>query len=194
MRRKIELITTFFIVIAFFSCKKKESNVADIHFEVKQELLASDSIVTSYGISVKTPKGFQRIPQKNAEGNLTKFTDSLSPNTLKNHIICSNAAINSVILISKVIDKNYEDIVKNTIKYSRNKAMWSNITIGEFTNNNLRFNQFVLNNSKHVIFKLLVASKDEISEINYIFPREVYNVDLVKSLESSIGSIHRINY
>jgi hypothetical protein len=74
-------------------------------------------------------------------------------------------------------------------KLLQNKFSAATIKKGEFTKDNLKFVQFLIQKENLITFKLLFQnSQNELIQFDYIVPKENY-VSEVKSIESSIGSI-----
>ena len=94
------------------------------------------------------------------------------------------------ILINEIIDDNvfkkieesdYFEQIKNNFKSSK-------IDIGKYLYNDIRFTQVIVSSANLVTIKLIIDINNKFYQLDYLIPTPDYK-NLVKSIESSIGSI-----
>ena len=186
---KHKILYSFIVFLVFVSCKN-ETSKNTINFDVKKELLFPVSYNITNDLHFNVPINFSKINISSLD-NLKKVgLDSISNLPLLNHRFYFNEKYKSIIITS-VVDKTYSKdlILAKTLKYSKNTKIWEKESSTEYVNNELSFNQFLLQNKDYIVFKLLVEKNNKNSELNYIVPKESYTEDMAKKIESSIGSI-----
>ena len=186
---KHKILYCFIVCLVIVSCKN-ETTKNTINFDVNKELLFPVSQSITNDLHFNIPVNFTKINITSLENLKNVGLDSISNLPLLNHRFYFNEKDKSIIITS-VVDKLYnkEFILAETLKYSKNKKLWEKESSTEYVNNELSFNQFLLQNKDYIVFKLLVEKDKRTSELNYIISKRNYTEDIAKKIESSIGSI-----
>lgn len=186
---KHKILYCFIVCLVIVSCKN-ETTKNTINFDVNKELLFPVSQSITNNLHFNVPVNFTKINITSLENLKNVGLDSISNLPLLNHRFYFNEKDKSIIITS-VVDKSYNKdlILAETLKYSKNKKLWEKESSTEYVNNELSFNQFLLQNKDYIVFKLLVEKDKRTSELNYIISKRNYTEDIAKNIESSIGSI-----
>ncbi len=158
-------------------------------FTVNDSLLSKRYVDTKLNLVFSPPKGFNEVEKSISN---TKLLDSLSGLKLEHKKVFFNKDDTALIVVSKV---NETLAVKQLVKKNRSyiDKKWNKPIFSEFYSNAIRFNQFILLDDKYVVFKLMIKPNKELVEINYIIPKNNYDEAFAKRIESSLGTINRVN-
>lgn len=171
------------------SCKK-ETSKNSLKFNVQKDLLSTRSYNLTQNLHFNIPLDFEKVSINSLDDLKKVGLDSISNLPLLNHRFYFNKKEKSIIITS-LVDKvlSNELILSKTLEYSKNKQLWEKESSTEYVNNGLNFNQFLLQNKRFIVFKLIVEKNKKNSEINFIIPKGNYTEEMARKIESSIGSI-----
>ncbi|MFC2088205.1 hypothetical protein ACFLSX_01260 [Calditrichota bacterium] len=96
-------------------------------------------------------------------------------------------------IIHTISDSNSKDSTSNYLRFLKDKFATATIQKGTYKLNDFEINQYLLITEQKVIFKLTFASPgNKIIQLDYAIARSIYP-DFIRHIESSIGSISKLN-
>lgn len=194
IKKTISFLLLYAVII---SCSKPQNNYDKVGFRVDENLLDTTIFINKHAkITYRLPKDFTEIHITSDASFKSLPLDSLSNLKSVEKRLFFNQK-NKIIFIVSSIDnkKTTKEEVESLQSFLENRSLWKDIKFSKFMYNGIKFNQFILQEKKYVIFKLLLDCNIEkgLLEMNYILPLEFYDDKMAKTLESSIGSIKNIN-
>jgi hypothetical protein len=180
----LPLISIFLLI----SCQQKNKKTVIAEFNVNKSLLSENAFVSNTGFSVFPPKNWLKTDIYNEE--LQKKILYRLDNKLLS--IYKSDSTNCVLIISELVETNFDKIKDLTNKYGKSSgpdSTWLNIQPSIFIYKNYEVVQIVFQSAELVVFKLYVHHLSGLYELDYIIPRDEINSKM-QSVESSIGSIN----
>jgi hypothetical protein len=185
------------VFLCTFACGKETKITNTLQFKVDNSLLEIYDIKDSVlHLSYSIPVGYKEIKLRKKVDLKKIGFDSISSLPLINKSFYFDEKLKSILIYSLVDPKiNSSDALSSLSEFSKNTSLWKKTNYTHFINNQINFNQFILQSTDHVVFKMLVDQGADLVEINYIIPKLSYTENTARKLESSIGSIKKnINY
>lgn len=194
------IIAVIFLLscIISFSCKNNEDagKVNRLDFNIDSTQLAPVVKLTDYRLSFHPPVNLVHSDEffKKLSSGIEQNDQSLSGLITKPIDVFVDNDFN-VLVVS-----NIEAVAKDTVNGSLNQISGlvkkqfkpENAKFAEFLKDDIKINQFLIQDSVNVIFKLLLQNPDKkVLQFDYIIPQKNYRNE-IKAIESSIGSIKYI--
>ena len=183
------------IIFLFIGCNNSNEDIIyeEIDFFVDISLLSEKQIIDN-SFYFNYPNQLNEVSKeefnKINESIKNEQNSFLELSLIKAYSSDSNFGI----LINKIVDKNvfkkidesdYFEQIKNNFKSSK-------IDVGKYQHNNIRFNQVIISSDIMVAIKIIIDINESFYQLDYLIPTLVYK-DVLKSIESSIGSINKKN-
>ena len=195
--RRLLLLSLLFLVVACSSTDDQEAAPGQLGFEVVDSLLGPVYEVESARKSFHPPAGFISIPDSLFAALREEFTQQVSPEG-KIHFVqfFFDQQHSAGLIVSTVRGLNLlTDTAAFVTRYRQAIASEYGdglVTDGDYWVDSIYVKNFVITDSAQVRFHLLCLTLEgDALELQFVVPRPVY-AELVKSLESSIGSLKPI--
>jgi len=186
-----------FLLVVGCGDSEKQEPVDSLSFDVVDSLLEPAYAIVSANKSVRPPVDFKPVD----DSLLSVLKKSMENNfggtaSVELHHLFFDSARGAGMLISEIKDidlltdtAGFLSRYRNTLheRYGSEKVREGEYAVGEVTVKN-----FLVTDSMHVRFQLICFSEgDNAIELDYFSPHAIYP-DLVKAIESSIGSLKLI--
>ncbi len=182
------------LVVACYSSDDKGATARQLSFEVVDSLLEPVYEVESAGKSFRPPVGFVPLPDSFFAILQEKFTQIVSPEVKVDFVqFFFDKRHSAGLIVSTIHELN---LTGDTVTFVENYRLSlvdtygeDHITAGDYWVDSIYVKNFLVMDSVHVRFQLIcLSTEDDALELQYVVPRAFYS-DLVKSLESSIGTL-----
>lgn len=196
---KIQLYCILIIIFTLLSsgCKSKvppvNQNPVKMFFSVDSTRINKTVVNQKFNIQYAPPKNWNEVSDqvfsriKNGLQSINYDSSGLTINPL--NLYCTDS-LKGILSLSSVegmkSPEEYEKILSE-------KFGAENVKSTNYMKDDIQITQFLVETNKQVIFKIVFRStRKNILQFDYITDRNSY-MDMVKSIESSIGSIHLIH-
>ncbi|MEE8418125.1 MAG: hypothetical protein V3S06_05610 [candidate division Zixibacteria bacterium] len=181
----------------FLACSNNRSDkqVNDLYFDVVDSLLASEIELGSSGWRVRPPRNLTALPESLMADFRKILSSSLKDSTRITLLgILMSEETRASLMISRIAGLNLQSdtagFMENYRDALRSEDETKSIESGDFRHGKVYVKNFLVSDSTNVQFRLICFKpSDDAIELIYTTPRAVYS-DFVKSIESSIGSLH----
>jgi len=182
-------------ILSGFCCNKvadtNNENISKIkimQFNVDEKYINEQIKIEEINIYFSAPKNLilmDTVSFNKIQSDLEKKVNIL-PNTYKLNLlnIFYDEKISFFCIISKIMTENFDEIKKI---FNENNKLKSD----EFIYNDFKVFQILYTNENILNFKLLFNDTKNLFEIDYIIPKQNYNEEIARRIESSIGSIKK---
>ena len=191
------LLLLLLLVVACGSANKEGATTRQLSFEVVDSLLGSVYEVESARKSFHPPAGFLPIPDSLFAILREKFTQEVSPEGKIRFVqFFFDQQHSAGLIVSTVRGLNLSTDTAAFVSRYRQAILAEygedHVTAGDYWVDSVYVKNFLVTDSAQVRFQLLCLSLEgDALELQYVVPRAVY-AEIVKSLESSIGSLKPI--
>ena len=195
--RRAILLLLLPLVVACDSPDKEEATARQLSFEVTDSLLGPVYEVQSAGKSFRPPVGFVPIPDSLLGILREKFTREVSPEGKIDFVqFFFDQQHSAGLIVSTVRGLNLTADTAAFVSRYRQAILAEygedHVTAGDYWVDSVYVKNFLVTDSAQVRFQLLCLSLEgDALELQYVVPRAVYP-EVLKSLESSIGSLKPI--
>ena len=185
------------VFLFFLACgnNRSDKQVSDLYFNVVDSLLASEIELGTTGWRVRPPKNFTALPEllmADFRKILSSSIKDSSSITLLEVLLSEETRAS--LMISRIAGLNLQSdtagFMENYRDALRSEDKTKSIESGDFRHGEVFVKNFLVSDSTNVQFRLIcLKPSNDAVELIYTTPRTVYS-DFVKSIESSIGSLH----
>lgn len=192
---------TYVFLAMFLVCCEKQGveEYPTLGFEVKEELLGPMWVDSLCGIAFSPPTGWQPIPESIIQSANEKLTGQVPfPSDFKLQLVqifmdsTQNNFCSVTHLTTEKENITLTSLEKTYLTLLQDKFPGAEIKQGRFQVNHVKMVQYLVMTANKVIFKILVEPHNSsFCQVDYAIAQSSYS-SIVKSIESSIGSIHTI--
>jgi hypothetical protein len=198
IRRLVLALTVIALAFLFFpACGNNQSDkqVSDLYFSVVDSLLSPALELGTSDWQVRPPKNLTALP----DSLMAEFRKTLSSSIKDSSKIMLlefflNEQTGASLMISSIAGLNLKSdtagFMENYRLAIRDEYGMQDIESGDYWHGEVYIKNILVSDSANVQFRLIcLKPSDDAVELIYTTPRAVYG-DFVKSIESSIGSLH----
>ena len=196
-RLVIAPIIVALVFLFFLACgnNRSDKQVSDLYFNVVDSLLASEIELVATGWRIRPPRNLTALPESlmaDFRKILSNSLEDSSSVTLLEFLLSEETKAS--LMISRIAGFNLQSdtagFMENYRRALRNEDENLSIESGDFWHGEVYIKNILVSDSTSVQFRLICFKpSDDAIELIYTTPRTVYS-DFVKSMESSIGSLH----
>ena len=185
------------LLTVLVGCSSKDKTETDdqMQFSVVDSLLGEAIQLEESGLMMSVPAGFTQIPDsiRKIAQQTTKFLSDDSTGTVKVYVNQSHGS-GLVISLLPELDLNSDTGKFLTDYYEALVEMHGDegIKFGDYWINDVLVKNFLITDSQSVMFDLICLTQNRNAmHVQFLVPNKYYT-DMIKTLESSIGSISTI--
>lgn len=189
--------TGFLFLVALYSCESEQATAEHLAFEVVDSLLGPVQQMSAASLSFRPPLGFLPVPDsllQPLQEELTNQVGNREGIELKHAYIDQDRGAGLLVSLIPGLRRS-GDTATFVGKYRQSLARQygaQNVKAGDFWVDNVYVKNFLVTDSVHVRIQLLCLSDEgDAAELQYVAPRVIYP-DIVKTFESSIGSLNSL--
>lgn len=197
------LIFSFLSLIITIGCtdnsKKKETSIIEAQFDIEKSLLNEQPFIDSIlNFSINVPvEYFFTDPFFLATLAKSLIQDYRNAHIISGFTNVKDTSLMLIIDISNIDSKIYENLKVNYKSLLNQNNNWSDIQFQEFKHNCFKIEQYVLQNSALLNFRLICYNYNNFNQplIEVLFFINRKNIEKnIRSVESSIGSLKCLTY
>lgn len=193
------LLSLFIFLFLFAGCKSSVESKAPVKliFNVDSTRIAPAVIDDQFKITYSPPINWNLV----SPGIMDKLKQTVQTNTPDSQLVTiTPVAFYSTDSLSGILSVSSISFSDNSLKYSVLMDKYKNLLTSRFGEKNLKaaeylkdelhITQYLIEKENQIIFKILFPNPDNnFIQFDYIAERKAY-INMIKSIESSIGSIH----
>lgn len=191
LQKSILLIVSLLSTIGCVSENKINNEFTKIEFDINTNLLSETTEMIDNVFQITFPLEFNKIDNINFQ----KIKRTIDSDTASFFQLSLLAVYNSVSggssILSKIISKKdvFNEIGSTYYNLLVTNFRTKNINQSKIKINGIKTIQYIITTEEIVSIKLILKIRGFYYQLDYIFPLSIYKEKL-KSIESSIGSIH----
>ncbi len=191
LQKSILLIVSLFSTIGCVSENKINDEFTKIEFDINTNLLSETPETIDNVFQITFPLDFNKID----DINFQKIKTSIDSDTTSFFQLSLLAVYNSInggsSILSKIISKKdvFNEIDSTYYNLLVVNFRTKNINRSKIKINGIKTIQYIITTEEVVLIKLILNIRGFYYQLDYISPLSIYKEKL-KSIESSIGSIH----
>lgn len=192
------LFMALVLVVVGMACQKNNGGVpGEMTFRVNDALLGDPIVLDSLGFRLRPPMGWETLPSDLLQSLNDQMQGNQSERQFRFHPIQFNMnqkeeSLLSISLVEFTLDANRIDFNTAYRMSLAQKFPKADIKQTLFYKDGIEFNQIFITAMGRTMIKLLVRNaKGQLLQLDYMVPTPLYS-KLVESIESSIGSIQKI--
>jgi hypothetical protein len=184
-----------FVVVWCVGCEQQEERQPKrMQFAVDSSLLGDTVELTARGVRFRPPRMWQALTGAQVDQVKQALARSQSDSfSVRPARVFMDDSSQSLLIASTLNQPDARDFSQHMQAYARmlNKQHGKNaVRKTKFRKENLQMTQFLVQNRGRVNFKLIFDTPaPDLVQLDYVVPQDQYRGE-VKSIESSIGSIH----
>ncbi len=199
IKAKLYLIIAI-LMISLIGCssgekKEQASTFGQMQFTVVDSLLGDTLHYEESGLMISIPRGFFPLPDS-IRMMAQKSTAFLRNDTTGSIKVYLNQSRGSGLIVSLLTDLDLDSDTSKFLLDYYNALVQTHgeegITVGDYWIDDVLVKNFLITDSQSVMFDLICLTKNRNAmHVQYLVPKQFYG-EMIKTLESSIGSITAI--
>ncbi|MBS4056210.1 MAG: hypothetical protein KGZ82_02705 [Bacteroidales bacterium] len=182
----------FLLTLLLSACNNELPVQKDMVFHVNRQLLSEEACINSSAL-------FGIYPPRNwfPAADSSQLWKQLQASSKQEIIgLFKPDSVNCLMLVMAFPDADsllFREMISNPSAYYNADSIWASVQSGAFQYNGFSIQQIILQKDELSVFKLFFSDNQGVTELNLMLPKTV-DQDIMKVVESTIGSVFHINH